>query len=228
MIIGIIIAMDKEFARVEALLEGAKTHTVQGKRFVSGQCAGHELILHQCGIGKTNAAVGTTLLVSEFHPEAIISTGVAGGASIELNVADVVVAEKSVYHDAYCGSETAYGQLVGCPEKFISDNDLVRKALSIDAQGVKVRSGLTVTGDWFVDTTDKMRSILAHFPEAMAVDMESAAIAHTCWLFGVRFVSFRIISDIPLKERSAEQYYNFWDTMADSSFRVTKAFIENI
>ena len=88
--------------------------------------------------------------------------------------------------------------------------------------------GLIVTGDWFVDSRDKMRSIIARFPEAMAVDMESAAIAQACHTFGVGFISFRIISDIPLKDNKASQYFDFWERMADRSFHVTKALLESI
>ena len=73
-----------------------------------------------------------------------------------------------------------------------------------------------------------MRSIISHFPDAMAVDMESAAIAHVCHTEGVPFVSFRIISDIPLKDDKAQMYFDFWEKIADNSFNVTKSFLESI
>ena len=98
------------------------------------------------------------------------------------------------------------------------------KATALDC-GTRIHAGLIVTGDWFVDTVEKMRSIIGNFPDAMAVDMESAAIAHTCKLQDTPFISFRIISDIPLKEGNTEQYYNFWETMANKSFNATKALL---
>ena len=73
-----------------------------------------------------------------------------------------------------------------------------------------------------------MRGILGHFPGATAVDMESCSIAQTCHVYGVPFISFRIISDVPLKDTKAQQYYDFWATMADGSFGVTKAFLESL
>ena len=79
-----------------------------------------------------------------------------------------------------------------------------------------------------MDTKEKMREIIGHFPEAKAVDMESTAIAQTCYLNNVPFISFRIISDIPLRDTDASQYHNFWDTVADRSFQVTKNFIQCI
>jgi adenosylhomocysteine nucleosidase len=83
-----------------------------------------------------------------------------------------------------------------------------------------------VSGDWFVDSREKMQEILNHFPEAKAVDMESCAIAQTCHLLGIPFISFRIISDVPLSDHKASQYFDFWSRMADGSFEVTRQFIE--
>jgi adenosylhomocysteine nucleosidase len=58
--------------------------------------------------------------------------------------------------------------------------------------------------------------------------MESAAIAQVCYLQGVPFVSFRIISDTPGADQHQEQYENFWQTLADRSFGVTRHFLEAI
>ena len=179
------------------------------------------------GVSKVNAAMGATELISLFEPDAVISTGVAGGASAQLNRMEVVVSSQTCYHDAYCGSEQAYGQIMGMPARFDADSELLAKACAIDC-GTKITPGLIVTGDWFVDSREKISSILEHFPEAMAVDMESAAIAQVCYRRGVRFISFRIISDIPLKDDKAQQYYDFWEKIAEDSFGVTKAFMESI
>lgn len=225
--IGIIIAMDKEFSRIRELLEAAEESVIDGRRYVTGRLGDNELILQQCGIGKVNAAIGTTELIGAFAPDAIVSTGVAGGASTALNVCDVVVARQTCYHDVYCGNEVAYGQIIGQPARFEADARLLECATKIDC-ATKIHTGLTVTGDWFVDSREKMRSILDHFPEAMAVDMESAAIAQACLRRGVAFISFRIVSDIPLSDHKAQQYFDFWDTVADNSFNVTKAFLTNI
>ena len=93
---------------------------------------------------------------------------------------------------------------------------------------ISLHPGLIVTGDWFVDSKEKMREIVGHFPEAKAVDMESAAIAQTCYLSHVPFISFRVISDIPLRDTDASQYHDFWNTIADNSFQVTKTFVEQL
>lgn len=225
--IAIIVAMDKEFAQIVKLLENPEQVHFLGRDYVMGKINGSDVVLHQCGIGKVNAAIGTSGLIINFKPDYIISTGVAGGASTELEVQDVVVSTSTCYHDVYCGPECEAGQVMGMPAVMKANSELVEKALGIKS-GVRIVPGLIATGDWFVDTREKMREILSKFPTAMAVDMETAAIAHVCQQQSTEFVSFRIISDIPLKDHKAEMYYNFWEEMAEKSFEVTKAFLLSI
>ena len=213
--IGIIVAMDKELKQLQQL-------------FTDGRVR-----VEKCGIGKVNAALGAQRMIAEFQPDVIISSGCAGGSGDDVNVQDVVVSTELAYHDVYCGTaidnSTQYGQVQGLPARFPADEALLRTARQINTPGsLKIIPGLIVTGDWFVDSREKMRDIIGHFPEAKAVDMESCAIAQTCYINKVPFISFRVISDIPLRDTDASQYHDFWNTVADHSFQVTKTFVESI
>ena len=206
--IGIIVAMDKELQQLRPLFPEDK------------------VILQKSGIGKVNAALQTARMISEYHPDCIVSSGCAGGNGDDINIQDVVVSTQIAYHDVYCGEaigHSVYGQVQGLPPRFDADAFLLQKA-----QQTGAKPGLIVTGDWFVDTKEKMREIIGHFPEAKAVDMESAAIAQTCYIYKVPFISFRVISDIPLRDTDASQYHDFWNTIAQNSFQVTKTFIESL
>ena len=206
--IGIIVAMDKELQQLRPLFPEDK------------------VILQKSGIGKVNAAIQTVEMIRQYKPDVIISSGCAGGNGDDINVQDVVVSSELAYHDVYCGEaigHSVYGQVQGMPARFQADPYLLEKALLTGA-----KPGLIVTGDWFVDTKDKMREIIGHFPEAKAVDMESCAIAQACHINKVPFISFRVISDIPLRDTDASQYHNFWDTIAQNSVQVTKTFIESL
>ena len=189
------------------------------------------VLVQKCGIGKVNAALGAQRMINEFHPDVIVSSGCAGGNGDDISVQDVVVSSQLTYHDVYCGTAidntTVYGQVQGLPARYEADSTLLEKARNLKCD-VNVHPGLIVTGDWFVDSKEKMREIVGHFPDAKAVDMESCAIAQTCYINKVPFISFRVISDIPLRDTDASQYHNFWDTVAEHSFQVTKTFIENI
>jgi adenosylhomocysteine nucleosidase len=223
--IGIIVAMDKEFTHLKTLLDQSRTERRNGRDFVIGDIGGKQIIMQQCGIGKVNSAVGAVEMIDNYHPDLIISTGVAGGADVSLNPTDVVVASACTYHDAYCGTEVEFGQIMGLPARYHAPQELVAKALAVSC-GVTIRSGLTVSGEWFVDSREKMQEILSRFPDAVAVDMESCSIAQTCHLYQTPFISFRIISDVPLKDNKAAQYFDFWNRMAEGSFNVTKSFLQ--
>lgn len=209
--IGIIVAMDKEFAQLKKVFGNDPN-----------------VVLQKCGIGKVNAAIGATMMIEKHHPEVIISSGCAGGADPSLNVGDVVVAMETTYHDAYCGDNCAYGQIMGMPKRYELADKLIAIVQQFGSDCHAITMGLTVSGDWFVDSREKMREIMQHFPEAKAVDMESCSIAQVCYTFGVPFVSFRIISDVPLKDHKAEMYFDFWDRLADGSFEVTHRFVERL
>ncbi len=213
--IGIIVAMDKELHQLQQLFNDGS------------------VLVQKCGIGKVNAALGAQRMINEFHPDCIISSGCAGGNGDEINVQDVIVSSELTYHDVYCGTAidntTVYGQVQGLPVRYQADPYLLGKAREMAAgQQFGIHSGLIVTGDWFVDSREKMRSIIEKFPDAKAVDMESCAIAQTCYLNRVPFISFRVISDIPLRDTNASQYHDFWDTVAAHSFLVTRTFVEKL
>ena len=212
--IGIIVAMDKELHQLQQVFKNS------------------DVLVQKCGIGKVNAALGAQRMINEFHPDCIISSGCAGGNGDDINVQDVVVSSELCYHDVYCGraidDTTIYGQVQGMPARFKADANMLEKALHLQTSGIHLHQGLIVTGDWFVDTKDKMRSIIEKFPEAKAVDMESCAIAQTCYINKVPFISFRVISDIPLRDTDASQYHNFWETIAEHSFQITKTLVESL
>ena len=216
--IGMIVAMDKELRQLRPLFPEDK------------------VILQKSGIATVNAAIQTVEMIRQYKPDVIISSGCAGGNGDDINLQDVVVSSELTYHDVYCGKAiddtTVYGQVQGLPARYQADPYLLEKATNLTPNSSlhtpRIIPGLVVTGDWFVDSKEKMREIVGRFPEAKAVDMESCAIAQVCYIYKVPFISFRVISDIPLRDTNASQYHNFWDTIAENSFHVTKTFIESL
>ena len=186
-----------------------------------------KVILQKSGIATVNAAIQTVEMIRQYKPDCIISSGCAGGNGDDINLQDVVVSSELAYHDVYCGqaidNSTQYGQVQGLPARYQADPHLLEVAKRVGA-----KPGLIVTGDWFVDSKEKMREIVGHFPDAKAVDMESCAIAQVCHIYKVPFISFRVISDIPLRDTDASMYHDFWSTIAQNSFNATKTFIEEL
>lgn len=225
--IGIITAMSSEQRQLANQLT-EKTERSEGAfNYIEGKIRNNSVVLMQCGIGKVNAAAGTVELIRNFAPDCIISTGVAGGIDTCLNVMDVVASRQIVYHDVWCGEGNAYGQIQGLPLFFSGNDTLYDCALSLDTE-TPIHGGLICTGDKFITDANELKDIKRNFPEGLAVDMESAAIAQICYLYKVPFISFRIISDTPGAEQHLEQYKNFWGEMADRSFHITETFLKSL
>ena len=157
--IGIIVAMDKEFAQLKTLLTESQVERKNYKDFVIGKIGNNEVVMQQCGIGKVNSTIGAVEMIDNYHPDLIISSGVAGGADINLNVTEVVVATNCVYHDAYCGEECEFGQILGMPAFFKTPKEYVEKALAINNlpgnRHPKIHAGQIVSGEWFVDCKER-------------------------------------------------------------------------
>ena len=211
----------------------------------TGRLGNNEIVLWQCGIGKFNAAVGTMRLVQEHHPDAIISTGLAGGIDPLTQVMDVLAATQSVYHDVDCGGISStgdavvLGQVQGLPARYDADPYLIDTALEV-AKGFDghLITGLICTGDQFITDRERQNVIKRHFPDGLACDMESAAIAQTCYLCGrtqgyaptgVPFLSLRVISDTPGRTDDHQmQWEDFLASMCDRSFHFVKRFLETL
>ena len=97
--VGIIVAMDSELQLLLPLIEECEQLTIDGLVFYQGYMTGRQVVAMKCGIGKVNATVGTVTLIDNFRPDYIISTGMAGGADLDVNVMDIVVGSSVAYHD---------------------------------------------------------------------------------------------------------------------------------
>lgn len=224
--IAVIVAMQKEMASLSALLSNKQTETVGGFTYVTGELEGKTLILHQSGIGKVNAAVGASELIRNYRPDYLISSGCAGGLDARLHVMDVIASTSTVYHDIFIGDA---GEGLDIERPYPSGTYLINKATSLsETSPTTIHLGQICTGDQFLTEREKLEAIKQRFPEGLAVDMESCAIAHTCKIYGVPFISFRIISDTIGAELHVEEYQNFWAEMADHSFEVVRSFIRQL
>ncbi len=216
--IAIIAAMDKEMELLLPLMADRRTVTVNDFTFHTGTMAGNEIVAVKTGIGKVNAAVGALTLIDTFHPSIVINTGVAGGTGAA-RILDVVVPTGIGYHDVWCGPGTVPGQADNCPRLFPCPlpDDMV--------EALGVRRGVLATGDIFVSTPAQVDHILEMYPEAVAVDMESGAIAQVCMLKSVPFVALKVISDTPGSGENISQYNNFWNDAPERTFSTLRSLL---
>ncbi len=217
--------MQKELNLLLPLLSDRAECTHRGVTFFTGKVNSHDIVVMQCGIGKVNAGVGTYMLIDRFSPELIINTGVAGGADPSIHVMDVVVATRVAYHDVYCGCEVEAGAVQGLVKYFPT----VASDFAQSLEGKEnVHFGLICSGDQFIDTIEAVRKIKSAYADALAVDMESAAIAQVCYKQQVPFVSLRVISDSPgAAGYDRAQYYDFWEDAPRFTFSIVQQLLQD-
>ncbi len=192
-------ALAEEQQGLIELLQAPVLHRAAGREVYTGRLWGEPVVVTLSRIGKVAAATTATLLAERFAPQRMVFTGVAGGLAPAVRVGDVVVSHALLQHDMDASplfprhEVPLYGR-----SRFEADQALAaaltqaaRRALGAS----KVHQGLLVSGDRFVSSAAESRALQAALPEALAVDMESAAVAQVCHDYGLPFAALRSISD---------------------------------
>jgi adenosylhomocysteine nucleosidase len=228
--IGIIGAMEEEVVLLREQLKELQEKKLAGCEFYQGYLNDQEIVLLKSGIGKVNAAIGTTLMVQMYDPDVILNTGSAGGFHTDLNVGDVVISTEVRHHDVDAtifGYE--YGQVPQMPANYIPDQRLVQAAVKAGArvEDIQVAQGLIASGDSFMSDHERVEEIRNKFPALYAAEMEAAAIAQTCYQFNVPFVIIRSLSDIAGKDARVS-YDQFLKTASKNSAELVQQIVEEL
>lgn len=224
--IAVLAAMNKELDLLLSVMPGYEKIEIDGCNYYKGSIAGKEVVAGKCGIGKVNAALNTYRLIEAVKPAVVINSGVAGGASEKIEIGDVLVADKVAYHDVWCGPGTMYGAADGYSQYFKPAPEIIGRIK--DNLSPEVIFGLICSGDKFIHLAEEIDVIKNHFPDVLAVDMESAAIAQTCEMCGIPFLIVRVMSDTPGKGDNISQYENFWEAAPVKTFECVEKIIREL
>ncbi len=212
---AIVSAIDDELHALIAVLRDARSVQLAGRTFHRGEIAGRPVVLVRSGMGKVAAATTAALALQVFDARQLVFTGVAGGLQAGVDVGDVVVAGQLLQHDMDASplfprfevpstgrshfdcdadlsdalADAAFRCLARVDE-LIGDGP---RALGIEAP--HVHRGLVISGDCFVATAARSAALRALLPDALAVEMEGAAVAQVCTDFGRPFAVLRTVSD---------------------------------
>lgn len=163
--------------------------------FHSGIYKDVEVVSVFSGVCKVNAAIATQVLISEFNVTHVFLIGVAGGLGRNVNVGDVIISTELVYHDVADEILTEYHPWMS-DNYFKSDLEILRLCHLITqskSESYKYHFGRIITGESFI--TDKERDLLIQRFNPLCVDMESASVAHTCYVNKIPFIVIRSITD---------------------------------
>ena len=197
--IGIIGAMELEVAALKDKMEIKNVFTKASMEFLEGTLNGTEVIITRSGVGKTNAALCAQILADLYNVTHIINTGVAGSLNAALNIGDILVSSKALYHDV---DATIFGYQLGeVPQlgirEFPADEDLQNLAVRVCKEvnpDIHVQTGRVVSGDQFISSKEIKQRLISEF-QGDCTEMEGAAIAHAAYLNHTPFVIIRAISD---------------------------------
>ena len=213
--VAILGAFDEEVAILEAQLVNPTVHTIEGIQCLTGTLSNQAVVIARTGVGKVNAAMTATLVIQHFRPNRVIFTGVAGGLNPDLQIGDIVIAQKTAQHDLgklesaeieNMGTKNpingkrnpiffpADPGLLQITETAIADIKLNPFQTPQGQRHPRIIRGTVVTGDVFV-AFDTKKAALHKNLGADAVEMEGAAVAQICWQQGVPCLIIRSLSD---------------------------------
>ncbi len=205
--IAILCAMPPEAAPFKTALADIQPDSIGSFPCWRGTFQQCDVSLVLCGIGKVHAAAATQLVLSEFEPDAVFSCGSAGSLDNRLEIGDVVVGASTLQHDYGFVTPDAFvpfglylqrhGKAREYVRSFAADASLLNLASAMQTDSPKSPRawiGAILTGDQVIFSAEKRQALQQEF-KALAVEMESAAIAQVCALYDVPFLSIRGISD---------------------------------
>ena len=237
--IGLLCALPQEYEHLLTAMAGVATHTVADIEFSVGELDGHRVVLSRAGMGKVSAALVATVLADRFGCRAIVFSGVAGGLDPMLRIGDVVIAERTIQHDAGVIEEAALQVYQAGHVPFINPttqfgyaadpallarvrgrlDGLTLPALSSRAGGRGrppcITFGTVLTGDQYLHcevTRVRLHAELA----GQAVEMEGAAVSQVCESFGIHWLVVRSLSDLAGADSSVD-FTAFVDEVAAQS-----------
>ena len=199
--IGIIAAESKEMNEIKKLMKNIEEKDLLNLQFFTGKIEEAECVLVECGEGKVNAARTTQVMIDNFKIDKLVNVGSAGAINEDLNVKDVVIADKLVQYDFdISGLGYEKGEICNIGKYIYCDKTLVeecKKAIeNIENESYKVVIGTIATADSSCDKTEIAKMVRKEF-NAECVEMEGAAVAQVCYLDKIPFLVIRGISDTP-------------------------------
>jgi adenosylhomocysteine nucleosidase len=182
---------------------------VAGRDFWVGHWHGHEIVAVLSGIGKVAAATTATLAIHRFGAQAVLFTGVAGGLGPDVRVGDLVVARELLQHDMDASPIFPRHELPLYGLSRLRTDAAAARAVAAEASDLlgadtlatfgigtpAVHEGLILSGDRFVSTSAESAALRRELPDALAVEMEGAAVAQVCHDHGLPLAVLRTISD---------------------------------
>ena len=193
--VGIICAGDEEVAPFLEHIENKSIRETAMLKIYEGSINGVDIVTLYSGVCKVNAAIATQILIDRYGVNTVINADTAGGMDPKLKIFDTAISTEVAYHDVAEDILTDFHPWMDTVF-FPADSELLRltrRALETHRPEHDVYFGRMVTGEAFI--TDDGRQAINDAFAPLTVDMETAAIAHVCYVNKIPFIAIRCVTD---------------------------------
>ncbi len=226
--IGILSAMDEEIQPFLSQLDNYSKEEYANNTFYLSEHSNHNLVIANSKIGKVFSSMTATLMIEKYGCEMILFTGVAGGVNPDLDIGDIVLANKLCQHDM---DITAFGHPNGHCAGFGIYATPTKELLTLAKEtanelNLKFIEGTIATGDQFIADSKKKDWIKSEF-NADAIEMEGASVAVVCQTLDIPYLIIRSISDTA-KEGAFMDFNEFLKVSAVESANFLKSILNKL
>ncbi|QFQ32940.1 5'-methylthioadenosine/adenosylhomocysteine nucleosidase [Buchnera aphidicola (Aphis fabae)] len=200
--IGIIGALDQEVKMFKKIINCKQIKNIGQFKIYIGTFKKNNIFLIRSGIGKVSASIASMILINLFKPNIIINSGSAGSLYPKLQIGDIIIPNELCYYDVnLINFGYSRGQIPQYPKKFKINKNLYHIVIEIAMKfKYQFNTGLLLTGDSFIRGENLINKLKFQFSSAIAVEMESTAIAQVCYQFHIPLIVIKSISDLSDKQ----------------------------
>ncbi|PTL36139.1 hypothetical protein CLG94_05610 [Candidatus Methylomirabilis limnetica] len=204
--LAIFVATQAELRPIATALQPPSRSIYRSNSMIRVGIEGRDLLLANTGVGPDNAEAAARHLFEEMPVTAALSLGVAGGLSPQLQTGDLIVGDRAILRRG--SGQVLHGEKGSGSQSFPCDSGLQEAAITvIRRSGSRYYLGPILTVDRIVRTAEE-KCLLAAESGAVALDMESAAIASAALAYSVPFLAIRGVLD-PVHEDLAIDFDQF-------------------
>ncbi|MGQ5709131.1 5'-methylthioadenosine/adenosylhomocysteine nucleosidase [Lactobacillus sp. PSON] len=228
--IAIIVPMEIEAAYYRDNFHSETKEMFGSTEFEHFSVNGNDIYLGLSGIGKVQAAMNLSSLLSNVDIDLIFMTGSAGSMDKNIHKEDLILPTSFTYHDAHNTAAGNYveGQIPQEPAEFKLDSDARDKFKTyLKQKGIDYKEGLIVTGDSFIASEKQKEEIKKNFANALGVEMEGAAFAQVAYHFNKPLIAMRAISDNG-DENADEDFDTFVKKVGAKAAKLISEYVEEI
>jgi adenosylhomocysteine nucleosidase len=203
--IAFLCATSREMICLTSLMkETVERPSPSGSLLLEGDFGNQRFLVFASGVGKVPAAAGSRFIIDSYPLDAIINYGIAGALSPAMKTGDLVIATGLIHGDTGVAHSQGFKTTgPGSCEKngllfephCVIPHYLIKPAkAAADETNLVYHLGKILTCDQVV-LDPELRAHLGDRFDALAVEMEGAAVAYVAMGEGIPFIAIRAISD---------------------------------